>query len=323
MELVTISKLSKVMDISTRTLRYYENIGLIESKRKENYAYRVYDEVNIAKIQQIIVLRKLNLSLKKIKEILENNDVLKAIDAFQEKLLEIDEETESLNTVRSIVEMLIDHLQRNENLTLSIDMLNDEDVVKILDSSTLLKNNLKEKKTMSDLSKASEKLTKVDNVRIIHIPPFTVASSYSGVCKEPERKASAMLKDFITESKLCDATKDLRVFGFNNPSPKADEDYGYEFWVTIPSDFEVSAPLVKKHFEGGLYAAHCIKMGNFHEWQLFVQWMIESDNYAYDAREPMGMDGSLEEHLNAYNFYKDSEEDFIQLDLLIPIKKIK
>lgn len=27
---------------------------------------------------------------------------------------------------------------------------------------------------------------------------------------------------------------DLRMFGFNNPSPKGNEIYGYEYWVTIP-----------------------------------------------------------------------------------------
>ncbi len=35
------------MNISTRTLRYYEQIGLIESVKKEDYAYRTYDEAAV------------------------------------------------------------------------------------------------------------------------------------------------------------------------------------------------------------------------------------------------------------------------------------
>ena len=39
----TIGTVSKNLGISSRMLRYYEQIGLIESKRVENYAYRVYE----------------------------------------------------------------------------------------------------------------------------------------------------------------------------------------------------------------------------------------------------------------------------------------
>lgn len=310
------------MDISTRTLRYYEELGLISSSRMEDYSYRVYDEDNIKKLQQIIILRKLNINLKSIKTILDNNDVVTALHAFQDRLFEVEEEAESLEVIKSVLEMVIEHLRSNKNLHLSIDMLDDEDVAKILDSSTLLKNNLKEKKTMNELNDASNKLLKINNPRIVYLPKMTVASAYAGITKEPERKSQEILSNFIQEKKLWEVTDDVRVIGFNNPSPKANEDYGYEFWVTVPENYEVPSPLKKKTFEGGLYAAHCIKMGDFHEWQLFSQWLSESKEYAYDAREPMGMGGSLEEHLNAYNFYKDGEKDYIQLDLLIPIKKI-
>jgi len=40
MKLQTISQVSKHFRISTRTLRYYEQIGLIQSTMKENYSYR-------------------------------------------------------------------------------------------------------------------------------------------------------------------------------------------------------------------------------------------------------------------------------------------
>ena len=40
-------------------LRYYEQVGLITSLRKDDYAYRVYDETAIGRLRQVIVLRKL------------------------------------------------------------------------------------------------------------------------------------------------------------------------------------------------------------------------------------------------------------------------
>lgn len=44
----TISQVSKNFGISTRMLRYYEQLGLIESFRREDYAYRMYNEAAIS-----------------------------------------------------------------------------------------------------------------------------------------------------------------------------------------------------------------------------------------------------------------------------------
>ncbi|MFD1175791.1 MerR family DNA-binding transcriptional regulator [Paenibacillus puldeungensis] len=59
MELQTISQVSKHFSISTRTLRYYEQIGLITPLKKEDFAYRVYDIEAITRLRQIIILRVL------------------------------------------------------------------------------------------------------------------------------------------------------------------------------------------------------------------------------------------------------------------------
>lgn len=56
MELQTITQVSKSFNISTRTLRYYEQIGLLASVKKDEYAYRTYDETAVHRLQQIIVL---------------------------------------------------------------------------------------------------------------------------------------------------------------------------------------------------------------------------------------------------------------------------
>ncbi|MGE5633397.1 MAG: MerR family transcriptional regulator [Caulobacteraceae bacterium] len=45
MKLMTISEVTKTFNVTTRMLRYYDEIGLLPSTRKQNYAYRVYDEL--------------------------------------------------------------------------------------------------------------------------------------------------------------------------------------------------------------------------------------------------------------------------------------
>lgn len=61
--LKTITQVTKSFGISTRMLRYYEQIGLIQSQRMEGYSYRVYDAAACLTINQIIVLRKLRIPL--------------------------------------------------------------------------------------------------------------------------------------------------------------------------------------------------------------------------------------------------------------------
>ena len=54
MELTTISTLSERFGISTRTLRYWEQMGLIASERLPDYAYRVYRPETVERIAQMI-----------------------------------------------------------------------------------------------------------------------------------------------------------------------------------------------------------------------------------------------------------------------------
>ena len=68
-ELVRIQEVSSKYDITARTLRYYEDMGLIVSTRSTDYAYRLYDEVAIKRLEQILILRKLNISVRDIQRI--------------------------------------------------------------------------------------------------------------------------------------------------------------------------------------------------------------------------------------------------------------
>lgn len=321
MKLMTISEVTKTFNVSTRMLRYYDEIGLLPSTRKQDYAYRVYDESAVRRLKQIITLRKLRIPLKKIASIFNNTEQTKIIEIFQESMDELDDEIAALQTIRDILSIFTTRLNSVVHTHIKLDMLNDAEIMSVIQTLSLSKINFKEECSLHDLNKANETLSTLRNVRIIHLPPCTVAAShYFG--ENPEDNAGKPLNEFIRRIELQRIKPDLRMFGFNNPSPTGNETYGYEFWVTIPDDLDVPFPLQKKYFKGGLYAAHCIKMGDFHEWQLLGQWVMNSSEYEYDAREPSGMNGCLEEHLNAYSYFAGDEKaaQFIQLDLLTPIK---
>lgn len=177
-----------------------------------------------------------------------------------------------------------------------------------------------------ELDKANEMHDALTDVRVLSLPPFTVASiRVAGAA--PEKDAGDIMEKFVRESHLYSIKPDSRMFGFNNPSPtEYGGAHGYEIWVTIPDDMELPKPFEKKRFAGGLYAAHTIDFPNFHEWESLLRWARESKTYAehFDARGGERMEGCLEEHLHwVYTCDAGLRESCteMQIDLLLPIAK--
>ena len=320
---ITISELSRQFHVSTRMLRYYEKAGLLSSMRIPDYSYRVYDEAAVKRLQQILVLRKLRIPVKQISMILDDEDQVQTLEIVQKNLTELDEEITALTTVRDILGILVSKLDESIRKKVQLDMLDDDELMDAIHFLKPSKTNLKEEPTMNELVKANKVLESKMDIRIVYLPPVQVAScQYMG--PNPEDVAKERLYKFIEESDLLTLKPDIRIFGFNNPSPQeGQEEYGYEFWVTIPEDMEIKGNVQKREFAGGLYAAHCIKFGDFQEWESFVNIMNSNQEYEIDWREPEGMGGCMEEELNVYTNITEGIEKPAQLDLLIPIKRRK
>ncbi len=72
-EQLLISDVAELFGVTTKTLRHYEKLGLIEPERSEN-GYRVFSAENILRIQRIRNLQALGLSLRRIKAILDRDN---------------------------------------------------------------------------------------------------------------------------------------------------------------------------------------------------------------------------------------------------------
>lgn len=70
----TINKLAKIAGISTRTLRYYDQCGLLTPVRVSSNGYRIYGQKEIDRLQQILFYRELGVQLNEIKSILSAPD---------------------------------------------------------------------------------------------------------------------------------------------------------------------------------------------------------------------------------------------------------
>jgi len=314
-------------------LRYYEQNGLIKSTRKEAYSYRVYDEANLKRLQQVIILRKLQIPVKQICIILNNPDAQAVIDIFRKNIKALDNEIAALSTIKIILDKFINELEAVANLDLNLSFINGDSVLELVRPLSLIQKNIKESATMGDLFKAAEVLNKLENVRVVYVPPMTVASIYF-TGENSEERAWQAITDFVAQSNLLEIKPDLRVFKIPYLNATGNS-FGDEAWVSIPDTDTLAIPstFVKKRFLGGQYAAHVMNDNSGFEVALGMQdWINESDKYQYDydgnlsrCAPPIneidsfgGMRLDLVEVLNFNSFQKTGYE--IQIDYLMPVK---
>lgn len=68
----TIKKLGEIAGVSTRTLRYYDQIGLLKPCRINSSGYRIYGEKEVNLLQRIMFYKAMDMKLEKIQEIIQN-----------------------------------------------------------------------------------------------------------------------------------------------------------------------------------------------------------------------------------------------------------
>ena len=105
----TVQGLSSLAGVSTRTLRYYDEIGLLKPAKINSSGYRIYGEEEVDRLQQILFYRELGVQLDKIKEIITSPsfDRITALREHREKLLE----------KRKQLDLLIENVEKTIALT--------------------------------------------------------------------------------------------------------------------------------------------------------------------------------------------------------------
>ena len=166
----TVKEVSQLTGISIRTLRYYDEIGLLKPARISENQYRLYDDKALEKLQEIMFFKEMDIPLETIKRLLENPELdRKEILLFQKALLE-----RKRNRLNGIIE-LIDDVREGVN-TMSFEAFSEDDIERIVEHtienikpeqlqdfiqkfgsieglSSALKNELKDEETEAHLIK--------------------------------------------------------------------------------------------------------------------------------------------------------------------------
>lgn len=311
-ELLKIREVSSRYDISARALRYYEDMRLIKSTRSADYAYRLYDEQAVKRLEQILILRKLNISIKDIQLIFQASESELLLTVLEKKAKDIEDEAALLRELRDIILEFIEQIKK-------ADFSKASDVKQLYEKASKIENHITtiaydgNAAPINHLLDVTDKLKKAPEVQIIQINPFRAFSSgvdtienVLGTFQQWQEAHNHFVK------KLIYGAPDFLWF---EEDMSAVWIWAVEEWVTK----EDVMPYELITFEGGLYAAAMSIDGDDdmggRVYSGILKW-LENSGFELDERQgrrTMGhMVNPTDEIRNALGYD--------QMDLYVPIK---
>lgn len=109
-EFISIGELAKKLEMSQRTVRYYEEIGLLNSIKRVEGGRRVYTDVDLRRLKLIKRLKIMGMTLSEMQEL----EAMWTIEKSNEKVL------------KRLLELLGNHLKRLDDRIADLDILRNE-----------------------------------------------------------------------------------------------------------------------------------------------------------------------------------------------------
>ena len=111
----SIQELSRLSGVTTRALRWYDQIGLLKPGRVAENGYRYYGEAEVDRLQDILYYRALGVELAKIKECLDD-PAFDRLTALRSHLSALEAEHARLEKLIRSVKDTIGAEERNEKM---------------------------------------------------------------------------------------------------------------------------------------------------------------------------------------------------------------
>lgn len=299
--LVKINDVAARYDVSTRTLRYYEEIGILWSERPDPAQPRYYTPDALRRLEQILALRRLQTPIGEIQRLFTLQDPAEAMGAFTEQLRTLECEERNLRVRRELLESLLAFFRlEQQDRSLEGPDLPQEIVA-------LAERTMEQRRRGGWHPADAARLRHLTNVRIMEIPPMRMACYHDPVaptCFDSWRHMIAWAGGYELPAS--------RAFGYTSPNPDGIiPRYGYSVLAGIPDHFEPRGHIQATQFPGGLYAVttSCYR-DSVPDWRAMDRWVQEQGEY-----EPRP--GLYLEELNAFSFPVGPDS---LVDLLYPIQ---
>ncbi|MHC1695646.1 MAG: MerR family transcriptional regulator [Eubacteriales bacterium] len=256
--------------ISSRTLRYYEEVGLLWSSHPDNKTQRYYDETSLERLKQIIILRKLQIPIKDIIEIFKSESTAALIQSFVDKLESLDMEITALSNLRRLVDdflhkMLMKGIKKISTITLLY-----EETEKRL--ATIEKDD---EITFERFEKTSREALKLHDVRITRLPSVRVLTS---------RLKTGRIVWQNDMQNLFAAYGFMSNPGYRDCFFRKEPNDEWTKLLIIPDDYDNITEYEDEDFTGGLFAVASSFMDNMNDiFILLNDWIYKSDFYELDT----------------------------------------
>lgn len=278
--LIKIKDMSSQYNITARTLRYYEDMGLLSSTRSDDYAYRMYDENAVRRLEQILILRKLNISIKDIQRVFNTFGSDIVLEVLGKKVQSIDDEVALLHELKEIV---LDFIREIEQVNFA-----DKSDIKLLynkakeiETQLISIDYIGKPSNINRLIEITEKLDKkISDIMVVRIPGFKAVTCGDQPWGEMFKEGGYMYQLW----QYCHLYKSVIFDCFDFLLSKNDK----AEWICAVKDGVTNAdvsPFKLFDFPGGLYAiAVSIDEDNesIHKVEDKVQSWIENTNFELD-----------------------------------------
>ena len=228
----SLKEIMKITGVTKRTLHYYDEIALLKVK-KNGSNHRIYSQKDLVKLQKIILLKSMDMSIKDISKVINKSDSeLKMVLKKQKEIL--NRKIESLENTKSAVEQYIKDVpitEINELNNIAFKQYQEEAKIKYghtdIYKEFVISNgeNLFKEEKMKEFEEIFQKFNKLSLNKI------DVEDAYEVVYEWKEFMNQIGLMDNQLLCLIADTYQsDER---FNNYFKKYENPYITEYWFTI------------------------------------------------------------------------------------------
>lgn len=112
----TIKEIADLADVTTRTIRYYDEIGLLSPAETRENGYRYYNRDSLLRLQQILFFRELGVPLKEIYRMINHPD-FKLVEALEKHQSSLKIRVKRVNAMITTINNTIEEIQGEREMT--------------------------------------------------------------------------------------------------------------------------------------------------------------------------------------------------------------
>jgi DNA-binding transcriptional MerR regulator len=153
-DLLKIGRLSSQTGVSIRTLHHYDEIGLLSPPHRSQSGHRLYGRREVLRLQQIVLLKQIGLSLDEIREMLNRpeKNVRRVIDSH-------------ITRLKKQIEIQQDLCRRLEAISARPESVSVQEIIKSIEVITMFEKYYT-KEQLETLKKRGERLGE-DHIRAV------------------------------------------------------------------------------------------------------------------------------------------------------------